>query len=207
MRVLPTGTALPAVGPAIPAILAIGSGAATFRHRRSDHHYPAGQSGPLRGHRGKYPGPFGNQNYLIPNGLGFTIPAKRPRPAGNERPMLVRGHRVSLSGSRVNRLRARSLPAAGMMRGDEQVKLPPFPRDGFAPSGHALPDLRPHRRAPARQGQRSADRALPAGAPRSARPPFRVAGPRTSPYPVRGLRGGYLPGRAVQYQGGGGGSR
>jgi hypothetical protein len=30
------------------------AGAATFRHRRSDHDYPAGQSGPLRGHRGKY---------------------------------------------------------------------------------------------------------------------------------------------------------
>lgn len=66
----------------------------------------------------------------------------------------------------------------GMMRGDEKVKLPPLPRDGFAPSGHALPDLRPHRRAPARQSQRSPDRALPAGTPGSARPPFRIAGPR-----------------------------
>jgi len=94
----------------------------------------------------------------------------------------------------------------GMMRGDEQVKLPPLPRDGFAPSGHALPDLRPHRRAPARQSQRSPDRALPAGTPGSARPPFRIAG-LGDPHTVRGLPGGDLPGGPVQCQGGGRGPR
>ena len=39
---------------------------------------------------------------------------------------------------------------AGIMRGDEQFKFPPLPGDRHPASGHALPDLPPHRRVPAR---------------------------------------------------------
>jgi hypothetical protein len=102
-----------------------------------------------------------------------------------------RGRKTDLHSACRNRLRAGLLRRDGMMRGDEQVKLPPLPRDGFAPSGHALPDLRPHRRAPARQSQRSPDRALPAGTPGSARPPFRIAGPRRPAHRAR--LAGWLP--------------
>ena len=48
--------------------------------------------------------------------------------------------------------RARSLRGAGMLE-DEQVQFPPLPCDCYASSGHALPDLPPHRRAPARNAR------------------------------------------------------
>ena len=52
----------------------------------------------------------------------------------------------------------------------------------------------PHRRVPAREGQRGPDRALPPGPSRSARPPFPVAG-RGDPRTVRRCRRGRLPAR------------
>jgi hypothetical protein len=51
------------------------------------------------------------------------------------------------------------------MGGDEQGKFPPVPGDRLAASGDTLPDLPPYCCAPARQGQRGPDRALPPGAP------------------------------------------
>jgi hypothetical protein len=65
---------------------------------------------------------------------------------------------------------------AGIMRCDEQRKFPPLPGNRYASSGYALPDLPSHGRVPARQSERSTDRALPAGPPRSARARFPVAG-------------------------------
>jgi hypothetical protein len=79
-------------------------------------------------------------------------------------------------------------------RSDEQVKFAPFPGDRHPAAGHALPDLPPHRRVPAREGQRGPDRALPPGPSRSARPPFPVAG-RGDPRTVRRCRRGRLPAR------------
>jgi hypothetical protein len=58
---------------------------------------------------------------------------------------------------------------------DEQVQFPPFPRDRYPSSGHALPGLPPNRRVPAGQPQRGPDRALPPGPSRSARPAAPVA--------------------------------
>jgi len=52
----------------------------------------------------------------------------------------------------------------------------------------------PHRRVPAREGQRGPDRALPPGPSRSARPLFPVAG-RGDPRTVRRCRRGRLPAR------------
>jgi hypothetical protein len=72
--------------------------------------------------------------------------------------------------------------------GDEQFRFPPLPCDRYPSSGHALSDLPPHRRIPARQPQRGPDRALPPGPPRSARPFFPVASPagqRHRPMPPR----------------------
>ena len=136
-----------------PVAVTPGRRAPLRAHRRR----PGRAGGPAIDRRARQtPGPFGLFKFLLPNGPGFTIPANRD--------CLVFGPGHSRR--------------AGMMRGDEQVKLPPLPRDGYAPSGHALPDMRPHRRASARQSQRSPDRALPAGTPGSARPPFRIAGPR-----------------------------
>ena len=42
---------------------------------------------------------------------------------------------------------------AGIIRCDEQLKFPPLPCDRYPSSGHALPDLSPHRRLPAREPQ------------------------------------------------------
>ena len=75
----------------------------------------------------------------------------------------------------------RSLPACawrtqgqsrwtGIMEANEQVQFPPFPRDRYPSSGHALPDLPPYRRVPSGQPQRGPNRALPSGPSRSARP-------------------------------------
>jgi len=58
----------------------------------------------------------------------------------------------------------------------EQVKFPPLPGDRDPSAGDALPDLPSDRRLPARQPQRGADRALPPGPSRSARPSCPVAG-------------------------------
>jgi len=44
----------------------------------------------------------------------------------------------------------------------------------YPSSGHALPDLPPRRRVPARQSQQGLDRALPPGPSRSFRPAVRV---------------------------------
>jgi hypothetical protein len=68
---------------------------------------------------------------------------------------------------------------AGIIRGDEHVKFPALPCDHHPASGHALPDLPPHRRVPAWEPQRGPNRALPPGPPRSARPPCPVADRRT----------------------------
>src|SRR5215470_16918527 len=59
---------------------------------------------------------------------------------------------------------------------DEQRKFPPLPGDRYASSGHALPDLSSHGRVPARQSERSTDRALPEGPPRGAGARFPVVG-------------------------------
>ena len=69
--------------------------------------------------------------------------------------------------------------------GDE-TKVPPLPCDCDPASGHALPDLPPDGRMPAREPQRGPDRALPPGPSRSARHPFAVVGraggpPRMAP--------------------------
>jgi uncharacterized protein YdeI (YjbR/CyaY-like superfamily) len=71
---------------------------------------------------------------------------------------------------------------AGIITGDEQVTFPALPRDHHPASGHALPDLPPHRRAQAREPQRGPDRALPPGPsrrplrPRGSRVPVNPAG-------------------------------
>ena len=59
-------------------------------------------------------------------------------------------------------------------RSDEQVQFAPLPGDRNPAAGHALPDLPPHRRVPARQPHRGPDRALPPGPSRSARSAFPV---------------------------------
>src|SRR5215831_9400798 len=64
--------------------------------------------------------------------------------------------------------------------GDEQFKFPPLSGDRYPASGHALPDLPPHGRVPARQPQRGAHRALSPGPPRSTR----SAAPVVSPGPL-----------------------
>lgn len=64
----------------------------------------------------------------------------------------------------------------GINRGNEQFKFPPLPCDRCPSSGHALRDLPPHRRVPARQPERGPDRALPPSPSRSARPSFPVVG-------------------------------
>ena len=53
----------------------------------------------------------------------------------------------------------------GTTGGDGQVRFPALPRDRHPSSGHPLPDMPPHRRLPAREGQRCPDRALPPGPP------------------------------------------
>ena len=100
---------------------------------------------------------------------------------------------------------------AGIMRRDEQFKFPPLPGDRHPSSGHALPDLSPHRRVPARQPQRGPDRALPPGPSRSARPPFPVAGPgdpHHRPMPRRASSGSGRPrsGAGPEDAGGGDGT-
>jgi len=70
---------------------------------------------------------------------------------------------------------------AGIIRGDEQVTFPALPRDHHPASGHALPDLPPHRRAQAREPQRGPDRALPPG---PSRRPLRPWGSRVSMNPA-----------------------
>ena len=67
----------------------------------------------------------------------------------------------------------------GTIGGDEQVKFPALPRDHHPPSGHPLPDMPPHHRLPAREGQRCPDRALPPGPPRNTRPPLLPVARRT----------------------------
>jgi len=58
----------------------------------------------------------------------------------------------------------------GTTGGDEQARFPALPRDRHPSSGHPLPDMPPHPRLPAREGQRCPDRALPPGPPRNTRP-------------------------------------
>lgn len=93
------------------------------------------------------------------------------RAGHRSRQLLPRGVRV------VQAHRQNQCGGAGIMKGDEQFTFPPLPRDHYPPSGHTLPDLPPHHRLPARQGQRGPDRALPPGPSRSARPTFPVASP------------------------------
>jgi hypothetical protein len=72
--------------------------------------------------------------------------------------------------------------------GDEQFRFPPLSCHRHPTSGHALPDLPPHGRVPARHHQRGADQALPPGPPRNARPPVPVAGPAERPSREPSLR-------------------
>ena len=60
--------------------------------------------------------------------------------------------------------------AAGTTGSDEQARFPALHRDRHSSSGHPLPDMPPHPRLPAREGQRCPDRALPPGPPRNTRP-------------------------------------
>ena len=78
---------------------------------------------------------------------------------------------------------ARSLRRGWHHTGDEQFTFPPLPGDRYPSSRHALPDLPPHRRLPARQPERGPDRALPPGPPRSAGPPFPATGHRDQHHP------------------------
>src|SRR5258708_14239340 len=101
------------------------------------------------------------------------------------------------------RHRARSLRRDWHHRGNEQFTFPPLPRDHYPSSGHALPDLPPHRRLPARQPHRGPDRALPPGPPHSARPPLPVAGPAAphhTPIPPRPAVGPDRPCRRARPQ-------
>src|SRR5260370_7516486 len=72
------------------------------------------------------------------------------------------------------------VPPAGLAssEGDKHVTCPAVPPDRHPASRQPRPDLPPHRRLQAREPQRGADRALPPGPSRSARPPFPVAGRR-----------------------------
>ena len=83
---------------------------------------------------------------------------------------------------------------AGIMGCDAQFTFPPLPRDRYPSSGHPLPDLPPHHRVPAREGQRNPDRTLPPRPSRSARPPFPVAG-HGDPRTARRCRRGHPPAR------------
>ncbi len=60
----------------------------------------------------------------------------------------------------------------GTIEGAEQDGFPALPRDRHPSSGHSPPDMPPHHRLPAREGQRCPDRALPPGPPRNTRPPL-----------------------------------
>ncbi len=68
---------------------------------------------------------------------------------------------------------------AGIIEANEQLIFTPFPCHRHPASGHPLRDLPADRGLPARHPQRGADRALPAGPSRSARPsrPVRSAAP------------------------------
>ena len=80
---------------------------------------------------------------------------------------------------------APSLHRTGIMGCDEYRKFPPLSRDRYASPGHAMPDLSPHRRVPARQSERGPNRALPAGPPQGTRTAFPVGKP-ASGSPVSG---------------------
>jgi len=67
-------------------------------------------------------------------------------------------------------VQARSPLPGWHYRSDEQARFAPLPGDRHPAAGHALPDLPPHRRIPARQPHRGPDRALPPDPSRSARP-------------------------------------
>jgi hypothetical protein len=62
--------------------------------------------------------------------------------------------------------------ATGTIEGDGRARFPVLPRERHPASGHPLPDMPPHHRLPAREGQRCPDRALPPGPPRNAPPPL-----------------------------------
>ena len=72
---------------------------------------------------------------------------------------------------------------AGIIEPNEQLIFSPFPCHRHPASGHPLRDLPAHRGLPARRSQRGADRALPPGPSRSARPsrPVRSAARRITP--------------------------
>ena len=88
----------------------------------------------------------------------------------------------------------------GTIGGDEQVKFSAVPRDRHPSSGHPLPDMPPHHRLPAREGQRCPDRALPPGPPRNTRPPLLPVASHTqiAPRPQRQLPGRGQPARQDQ---------
>jgi len=86
----------------------------------------------------------------------------------------------------------------GTIGGDDQVKFSAVPRDRHPSSGHPLPDMPPHHRLPAREGQRCSDRALPPGPPRNTRPPLLPVASHTQIAPRRKDRcpaGASRPGR------------
>jgi hypothetical protein len=95
------------------------------------------------------------------------------------------------------RCRARAGPGqdhpsgTGIIEPNEQLIYPPFPCHRLPASGHPLRDLQAHRGLPSRHSQRGANRPLPPGPSRSARPvrkvrvriPPPVPSPASSPGP------------------------